>query len=153
MLKKFNKTLAIIAVVAIIVLSSMTMVVSAATINNATSSNSTPDSWQMYIGYLQYYDSGVVYGLVNVVDNGITFRCDGYYDAGFSGFYAYGQISNPALRADYASGAVLDYVGDSGTDSFRRGWYDINGGGNVAYFVEAHNYTYGSSQYITGFAL
>lgn len=153
MTKKISKIVAVIAVALVMAISTMTVVVSAATINKAAVPKSVEDSWAIAIGNGPDSDKGIVYGLVNVVDNGITFRCDGYYTGGVSGLYAYGQITNPNLRADYASGAILDYIGDIGTDSFRRGWYDINGSGNVEYYVQAYGYTLGFGQYINGIAV
>ncbi len=146
MLRKLSKTMAIFAVV-------MVMAVSVLSVNAfAATPNSIDDYWSLVVGYGNNPWFGVVKGLVNVEDNGITFRCTSYNNAGFSEFHAYGQIANSALRADYARGAILDHVNDDGTDSFRRGWYDINGGGDVMYYVQANSYTLGVGQYIYGYA-
>lgn len=153
MTKKISKLVTVIAVVLIMAVSSMTTVVNAATINNASAPNRVPDYWELTIGSRDNIDFGVVRELTNLVDIGITFRCDSYYNAGYSGFYAYGQIIKPALRADYARGAILDHVGDEGTDSFKRGWFDINGGGDVDYYIQAFGYTLGVGQHMTGIAL
>lgn len=153
MFKKLNKTLAIIAVVAIMAISTMTAMVSAAAPSDAVAPMSVDDPWYLVVGSSPNPWYGVVRGLVSVTDNGITFRCTSYYNGGFSGFYAYGQIANPALRADYAQGAILDYVGDYATDSFRRGWYELNGNsGDVMYYVQGYGYTLGVGQYIYGIA-
>ena len=153
MVKNIRKSIAVVAVVAMLVLTTMTATVSAATPVSTAVPLSIDSPWNLTVGYGSNPYLGVVQDLVPLTDIGITFRCTAYYDAGYSGFYAYGQINNPALRADDAKGAILDYVGDDGTDIFRRGWYEINGNsGTVPYYVEANGYVLNVGQYIKGYA-
>ncbi len=152
MTKKISKLVTVIAVVLVMAVSSMTTVVNAATINNAATPNGIKNWWVVDIDNNIPFWNGRVDGLVNIEDYGITFHCDTYSNFSSSAFRVYCQISNPALRADYASGAILDHVNDEGTDSFRRGWMDINGSNSVDYFVQAEYFAYGYGQCITGYA-
>lgn len=153
MVKNIRKSIAVVAVVAMLVLTTMTATVSAAAPNDAITPMSTDSYWYLTVGYGNNPVFGVVNDLVPLTDIGITFRCTAYNNAGYSGFYAYGQINNPALRDDDSKGAILDYVGDDGTDIFRRGWYEINGNsGTVPYYVEANGYVLNVGQYINGYA-
>ena len=153
MVKNIRKSIAVVAVVAMLVLTTMTATVSAATPDSTAVPLSTDSSWRLYIVSGFYPLTGVVQNLVPLTDYGITFRCTAYNDAGYSGLYAYGQIRDPWLRATYASGAILKYVGDDGTDIFADDWYSLNGNsGNVSYSVSAYDYVLDVGQYIFGIA-
>lgn len=97
------------------------------------------------------YDGGVVMGLVQGKDTGITFHCTYYYNPTARSFYARGIITQSNLCLYQGDGVNLSYDGDYGTVLFQSNWYS-NCNGVVSYRVDAKEYIANSGQCIEGYA-
>jgi len=97
------------------------------------------------------YDGGVVMGLVQGKDTGITFHCTYYYNPTARNFYARGSITQADLCLYQGDGVNLSYDGDYGTVLFQDDWYSKSYG-VVPYRVDAKEYIENSGQYIEGYA-
>lgn len=156
MLKKFYKTLAIIAVVVAMTVSTMTAMVSAFAPNSFYNLMGNRSNWELKIDELKYPVLGVekaVSGLVDGKDNGITFHCQTFNNGGHSNFYAWGQIYDDRLRAGKDNGAKLDSATKVSTDQFCDNWFELNNyNSTVQYIVYPSSYKQGANQYVTGYA-
>lgn len=128
------------------------MAVSAMTVNGSALVNAR-EEWSIKpVNTPQsLYDGGVVMGLVQGKDTGITFHCTFYDNPTARSFYVRGTISQSNLCLYQGDGVNLSYEGDYGTVLFQNNWYS-NCNGVVPYKVEAIEYIANSGQYIEGYA-
>ncbi len=135
------------SIVAITVLAVGSVGVSAnASVNGSQSARSNSSSW-----YLQriagapsntdrFESSGVVTGLRNGVDDGVTFKCTKFQNSGNPNppFRAVGDI--PSVFKRYTDIASLTYTDCVSTCIFNDNWYGYSNGGRVSYTVTVENY-------------
>lgn len=150
MLKKFSRTISVISIVMVMVITNLSVSVSAYAPPQFSPLSDTNSPWGIFIDTGYFSHGGILSGLDNT-DWGVTFISQIYKNGGFSSFNAYAKITDRNLCEYYDYGAILDYAGDKGTDIFKSGWYNLCGG-RVNYSVEARNYRMGYDQYIAGIA-
>lgn len=158
MLKKINKVIAMIAIVAVMTTSALTIIVSADSSLRPTGHTSVPSYWSYYVDSvykpdMTYY--GYVQGLVEGLNTGIKFQCQTYNDGGYTGFCAWGEISDSRLRlGGIYSGAKLDSAIKESTDLFSNDWYELNNYNSTVYYkIYSNNYTLNANQYVTGYSI
>ncbi len=152
MFKKVKVIILIISLVVVMTISAIPVSASAYTPTRISPQSTSSSAWGIFIDrYNLTFSSGILSGLEYGSDWGVTFICQIYNNGGFSSFDAYAQIVDRSLCEYYNNGVILSYANDSGTDIFRRGWYDVCGG-TVSYNVQARNYIGGYDQYIAGVA-
>lgn len=112
--------------------------------NESVRSNSSPWYLQRISGAPSSTDcfeyNGVVTGLRNGVDDGVTFKCTKFQNSGNPNppFRAVGDIPSKFKRnTDIAS---LTYNGCVSTCLFKDDWYGYSNGGRVSYTVTVENY-------------
>lgn len=142
------KKLAAVAAAAVMAVSAMAVSVSAAKSDSSASIQSVQSNWTISSNST----SGVVSGLVQGSDTGVTFRCTSYYNPTANAYEARCTVTNSILCLNQGEGVNLSYANDYGTVLFINDWYRYSNGGNAPYRVEARNAVYGSGQYISGYA-
>lgn len=142
------KKLAAVAAAAVMAVSAMAVSVSAAKSDMPASIQSVQSNWTINANPT----SGVVRGLVQGTDTGVTFRCTAYYNPTANAYSARCTVTNTSLCLTQGDGVNLSYVGDDGTVLFINDWYRYSNGGTAPYRVEARNAVYGSGQTISGYA-
>ena len=116
-----------------------------ASVNGNESVRSNPSSWwlQRVSGAPSSTDrfsyEGVVTGLREGVDDGVTFKCTKFQNNGNPGLRAVGDI--PSKFKLYTDIASLTYEGCVSTCIFDDGWYPKSNGGRVSYTVTIENYS------------
>ncbi|MBR4021064.1 MAG: hypothetical protein IKI94_00475 [Ruminococcus sp.] len=133
------------SIMAITVLAVCSVGISAnASVNGNESVRSNSSSWylQRVSGAPSSTDSfeysGVVTGLRNGVDDGVTFKCTNFQNSGNPGLRAVGDIPSKFKR--YTDIASLTYNGCVSTCIFKDDWYGESNGGRVSYTVTVENY-------------
>ncbi len=147
---KKSKKIAAIVAAGMMAVSSMAFSASASTPTQLKAVSSYSSGWQLINDIT--YDSGVVSGLVNGTDTGVTFLCQSYYDRLGTGINAYCDIqSNVKLYP--TQGAVLSSVGAKSTCLFASNWYSVSSG-RVSFSVTGRNFNSSpvGSQYMNGTA-
>lgn len=115
-----------------------------ASVNGNESVRSNSSSWylQRVSGAPSSTDcfeySGVVTGLRDGVDDGVTFKCTKFQNSGNPGLRAVGDI--PSRFKRYTDIASLTYNGCVSTCLFKDNWYGESNGGRVSYTVTVENY-------------
>lgn len=156
MLKKINKVIAMITIVAVMTTSALTITVNADASFEHPGYTRANSYWSYYVDHVYQPDMtyyGYVWGLVNGQSTGITFQCLTYNNGGYSGFDAWGRIADERLRLDVDNGAWLNSATKNSTDQFCRDWYELNNYSDTVYYViRSTTYTLNANQYITGYA-
>lgn len=144
------KKLAAVAAAAVMSISAMAVTVSAAIPENTSidSTQSNQRNWRISSSNLP----GVVTGLVQGRDTGITFRCTDYSDPVHNGYYAKCTITNSILCLYQGDCVNLSYIGDYGTVLFQNDWYRYSNGGSAPFMITPIHEVQGSGQYIEGHA-
>lgn len=144
------KKLATVAAAAVMAVSAMAVTVSAAIPekNSIDSTQSNQVNWNISSSNLP----GVVTGLVQGRDTGITFRCTDYSDPVHNGYYAKCTITNSILCLYQGDCVNLSYIGDDGTVLFQNDWYRYSNGGSAPFMITPIYAVQGSGQYIQGYA-
>ena len=151
---KIKKIAAFVAAAAMAV-SAMAVGVSATSSNNAAIERSVPSTWVINSPTSpnsNYPVYGVVYGLVQGRDTGITFRCTDHVNPTNSRLYAEGRVTKEELCLKQQDYVELSYIGDDGTVLFVNNWYALCNG-SVQYKVQAYGLIVGGGQKIQGNAL
>lgn len=144
------KKLAAVVAAAVMAVSAMAVTASAAISENASisSTQSNQRNWRISSSSLP----GVVTGLVQGRDTGVTFRCTDYSDPAHNGYYAKCTITNSILCLYQGDCVNLSYIGDDGTVLFQNDWYRYSNGGSAPFMIAPENEVQGSGQYIVGYA-
>lgn len=96
--------------------------------------------------------SGIVSGLVQGRDTGVTFECYGYGDPINNNFYVRCTVPNSNLCLYQNDGVILSYDGDYGTVLFQNNWYKYSNGGNAPFMAVPNGLVSASGQYLNGIA-
>ncbi|MCM1009127.1 MAG: hypothetical protein NC485_14660 [Ruminococcus flavefaciens] len=144
------KKLAAIAAAAVMAVSAMAVNVSAAKHENTgiASTQSNQINWVIRSDALP----GVVTGLVQGRDTGVTFRCTDYSDPVNNGYYAKCTITNSRLCLYQNDSVKLSYIGDDGTVLFQNDWYRYSNGGSAPFKISPVYEVRGSGQYVQGYS-
>jgi len=144
------KRLAAVAAAAVMAVSAMAVSVSAATSENTSivSTQSNQRNWRISSSNLP----GVVTGLIQGKDTGVTFRCTGYSDPANNGYYAKCTVTNSILCLYQGDCVNLSYIGDDGTVLFQNDWFRYSNGGSAPFMITPINAVQNSGQYIAGYA-
>ena len=119
MVKNIRKSIAVVAVVAMLVLTTMTATVSAAVF--AEKQDRKVTSSPAY---------GTVYGLVQGKDTGVSFVCDSYS----GNIVVHATLTDLSLCLHNNDYVELSYNGDDGTVLFKDDWY-LYSNGDVGFVV------------------
>ncbi len=134
------KKLAAVAAAAVMAVSAMAINASATKVNWTINSFGNSSA------------SGIVSGLVQGRDTGVTFECFGYSDPINNNFYVRCTVPNSNLCLYQNDSVILSYAGDSGTVLFQNNWYRYSNGGNAPFMAVPNGLVSASGQYMNGIA-